>query len=258
MIAAMYARKSTDHNVPDEGKSVTRHVRSAYAPRKGWTEGAAKAMLLAIAASGVLVGTAVAGDLSGDVFVLTQSGDVKRGAGVGVSIIPATPEFEAARARAKQDVAARALRLQSADRTLASARKERDAAYAAFRDSAVRRTNQNLPEDDPEYVAASKRNTRSMAALEQAEREVTALRSAPGPDWSRELQRLVVSHRTKEVVADVNGHYAEKSVPNGRYYLYATHRIFDTTLCWFVPVEVTGGATRLDLSGRNAGCLPSS
>jgi site-specific DNA recombinase len=39
MIAAIYARKSTDQNIPDEEKSVTRQVEHAkvYATRKGWT-----------------------------------------------------------------------------------------------------------------------------------------------------------------------------------------------------------------------------
>jgi DNA invertase Pin-like site-specific DNA recombinase len=38
MIAAIYARKSTDQNVPDEEKSVTRQLKRAhaYAARKGW------------------------------------------------------------------------------------------------------------------------------------------------------------------------------------------------------------------------------
>lgn len=39
MIAAIYSRKSTDQNVPDEEKSVTRQLERAraYAARKGWT-----------------------------------------------------------------------------------------------------------------------------------------------------------------------------------------------------------------------------
>jgi DNA invertase Pin-like site-specific DNA recombinase len=39
MIAAIYARKSTDQNLPDEEKSVTRQVEHAraYAARKGWS-----------------------------------------------------------------------------------------------------------------------------------------------------------------------------------------------------------------------------
>jgi DNA invertase Pin-like site-specific DNA recombinase len=39
MIAAVYARKSTEQGVPDEAKSVTRQVEhaTAYAARKGWT-----------------------------------------------------------------------------------------------------------------------------------------------------------------------------------------------------------------------------
>ena len=38
MIAAVYARKSTDQNLPDVEKSVTRQVEhaTAYAQRKGW------------------------------------------------------------------------------------------------------------------------------------------------------------------------------------------------------------------------------
>jgi hypothetical protein len=39
MLAAIYARKSTDQNLPDAEKSVTRQVEhaTAYARRKGWT-----------------------------------------------------------------------------------------------------------------------------------------------------------------------------------------------------------------------------
>jgi DNA invertase Pin-like site-specific DNA recombinase len=39
MIAAIYVRKSTDQNLPDAEKSVTRQVEHAraYAARKGWT-----------------------------------------------------------------------------------------------------------------------------------------------------------------------------------------------------------------------------
>jgi DNA invertase Pin-like site-specific DNA recombinase len=39
MIAAIYARKSTDQNISDEEKSVTRQVQHAraYAAKKGWT-----------------------------------------------------------------------------------------------------------------------------------------------------------------------------------------------------------------------------
>ena len=39
MIVAIYARKSTDQNVSDEEKSVTRQIQHAraYAAKKGWT-----------------------------------------------------------------------------------------------------------------------------------------------------------------------------------------------------------------------------
>ena len=39
MIAAIYARKSTDQNIADDEKSVARQVARAraYAERKGWT-----------------------------------------------------------------------------------------------------------------------------------------------------------------------------------------------------------------------------
>ena len=41
--AAVYARKSTDQNLPDEEKSITRQVdrARAYAARKGWIVAAA-------------------------------------------------------------------------------------------------------------------------------------------------------------------------------------------------------------------------
>ena len=39
MIAAIYARRSTDQHLPDAEKSVTRQIEhaSAYASKKGWT-----------------------------------------------------------------------------------------------------------------------------------------------------------------------------------------------------------------------------
>jgi DNA invertase Pin-like site-specific DNA recombinase len=39
MTAAIYARKSTDQDLPDAEKSVTRQIvhATAYAARKGWT-----------------------------------------------------------------------------------------------------------------------------------------------------------------------------------------------------------------------------
>jgi hypothetical protein len=39
MIAAIYSGKSTDQNLPDAEKSVTRQIEhaTAYAARKGWT-----------------------------------------------------------------------------------------------------------------------------------------------------------------------------------------------------------------------------
>ena len=39
MIAAIYARKSTEQNLPDEEKSIARQVAHAraYATRKGWS-----------------------------------------------------------------------------------------------------------------------------------------------------------------------------------------------------------------------------
>ena len=39
MLAAIYSRKSTDQNVSDEEKSVTRQVEHAraFAKKKGWT-----------------------------------------------------------------------------------------------------------------------------------------------------------------------------------------------------------------------------
>jgi DNA invertase Pin-like site-specific DNA recombinase len=39
MIAAVYARKSTEQNIPDADKSVTRQIAraAAYASRNDWT-----------------------------------------------------------------------------------------------------------------------------------------------------------------------------------------------------------------------------
>jgi DNA invertase Pin-like site-specific DNA recombinase len=58
MICAVYARKSTEQNAPDESKSVARQVEHArtYAQRKGWT----------VADADVFVDDGVSGALFGD------------------------------------------------------------------------------------------------------------------------------------------------------------------------------------------------
>jgi hypothetical protein len=269
--------------------------------------------LLSIAATGILAGNAQCGDLSGDVFVVTRAGDVKRGASVGISLIPATAEFDKGRARlveeqrtAEASVRAAYEREQSedrarreesknhieeskkrvaadrqrAERAVSAARKEREAAYRAFTETASRLVSKGADEtNSPELAAANRRNRESVTALERAERDQQATSERSSREQrklevaERELQagfrgpavidrasgalsfaQLTKTHRVKELVTDINGHYEEKGLRNGRYYLYATHHILDSPLCWFVETEVKGGANKVDLTGRNMGC----
>ncbi len=56
----------------------------------------------------------------------------------------------------------------------------------------------------------------------------------------------------KTTTTDGTGHYVFPRVPRGRFYVIAARSVSGTGLHWAVPVDIVGGAQRLDLSDRNA------
>lgn len=56
----------------------------------------------------------------------------------------------------------------------------------------------------------------------------------------------------KTTTTDGTGHYVFPRVPRGRFYVIAAHSVSGIGLHWAVPVDLVGGAQRLDLSDRNA------
>lgn len=194
------------------------------------------------------------GDVSGDVFVTMKSGDVKRGADVQVLVVPRTKEFEAAWKREVDEFVTAHAEASRVDRDAKAAYEEanRTASVASARaiegaTAQVRAGNYRASFlDDPEYRASQARVTQAF----QATLEYRAVRALA----RHQVQALALlakqsSHRAR---TDVNGHYEIKALPAGKYYVCATHKVFDNELFWMVSTELAG-PVKVDLTNSNAG-----
>jgi len=46
-------------------------------------------------------------------------------------------------------------------------------------------------------------------------------------------------------------------VKPGRYYLFARHQVFEERVTWMLPVDLTSGSRKVDLSNHNQGLPPA-
>jgi hypothetical protein len=72
-------------------------------------------------------------------------------------------------------------------------------------------------------------------------------------EFDRRADALATSKKTTSTRADVNGHYRFQDIRPGRYYLYASHQVFENRPRWWVAVELKPGDQVVDLSNSNAG-----
>jgi hypothetical protein len=176
--------------------------------------------------------TACSGDISGSVYVTMKSGDVKRGADVSVVLVG--EQFMAEWTKAA--VAYKSAHLQ---------------ARTAYEGSRAR-SDQAFQERLSDIRAGS----RSSSAYDEeaSERAMEAARrvDSVSVEWLNHTMKLIQWATVKVARTDVNGHYEFKSVRRGKYYITATHKVFDNDLFWLVPVDVHGIQT-VDLSNSNAG-----
>jgi len=174
----------------------------------------------------LLLLAACSGDVSGELYVTMKSGDVKRGADVQVIVV--------------------------GERLMAEWRKGREMLRSEYREARVaaesaRARSLNLDKSlhDPsdvgvrDYMLADERAS-------EAERRVAEVKRR-----YMDMTKLV-DGATAKARTDVNGHYEMKGIPPGKYYVIATHKVFDNELSWLVPVEVHGGAQKVDLSNSNS------
>lgn len=147
--------------------------------------------------------------LSGDIFVTMQSGDVKRGAGVEVFLISDNPQFQT---DWKAVIADRGPKLSRG----------------------LQAPNVSMNGSSDKWLLGLMIDLYGDAAL-----------------------KLAGAHKAQSVRTDANGHYEIKSVKAGRYYVFARHQVFDERVVWMVPIDLTDGSRKLDLSNHNQGLPPA-
>ena len=153
------------------------------------------------------------GSLSGDVYVRVPNGDIRKGADVEVVLVAVTPDFTA---RWKQ------------------IEEEFLPAYSQRLDSCGRKPGLSkyfCPEAG-DLQAASKNRAKD----------------------------LLVQYRIATARTDINGHYNfAPSIRPGLYYLFTSFTFArgrlgpNNEISWSVPVHLTSGKNKVDLTGGNAG-----
>jgi hypothetical protein len=187
------------------------------------------------------------GELSGDVFVTMQSGDVKRGAGIQILLITATEQFESEWTKLvgqfKSEYGRASADLQQADKVESQAAKHSLDAIRNSADKDFERWMQKMKEADEVH-----KNTQNKVFA--AANRVDQVRAR----YQAAAQKMIAEMQPRLARTDVNGHYSFMDVPGGRYRVFAEYRVFEKRLHWIVPAEVNSGATqRVDLSNSNAG-----
>jgi hypothetical protein len=174
--------------------------------------------------------TACSGDVSGNVYVTTRSGDVKRGADVQVSLVrdQHVPEFT---------------------RTIEDATTAYGEATAAYQDAKTRSDQafQAQLRGARSGWSRSTEHEEALARAGEAQRHAAAVKS----EWLDRIAEIVQKAAVKATRTDVNGRYELNGVPRGKYHVVASHRVLDSNFVWVVPVDVRG-AQVLDLSNSNA------
>jgi hypothetical protein len=161
--------------------------------------------------------SAAAASVEGDVYLLTKSGDVKKGAAGAVHLIkwPIQPGFGE---RFESLCADQSRRF----------RKQSDA------DSVAR-----AGEKDPE---------RQMVMLGASMKKILATAQADQDEQAELIATLAVAHSP----TGMNAHYQFKNVPPGRYVLYTRMSLGERMHAWYVPISVLPNAElRQDLDNNN-------
>lgn len=206
-------------------------------------------LLLATAGAGACSRTST---LSGDVFIVVEGGDVKRGADTEVVLVASTAEFDTVW-RQTGEAWAEFLRrerpaLREGEALAAEATRVFDTAWSANL-RMLGRPGAERSKTDAELEAAKIRHTETHEAVGSRRRALWARFSK---EWD-DAMRLIRKHQLRSARTDINGRYSFEGLPRKKYYVYAANEAFHLT--WFVPVEVTSREERLDLARGNSGPL---
>lgn len=214
----------------------------------------------------VFCGCSRSAKVSGDIFVTTKSGDVKRGADVEVLLVRGTRDFDAQwmahvqSFKRDRDAAIATYRNKRAAEIESS--RDLDAAKSDFRQLSETRSadiesrRRSYAQGIRDLDASSRNLHKILDRHEEAMSETLAALSAV-----RDIERtalgvaiqLLTTHRIASARADVSGHFVISAVPHGKYYLFAQYEVFENRLHWFIPVSFNESSNRVDLSGSAAG-----
>lgn len=206
------------------------------------------------------------GDLSGHVFLLMQSGDVKRAGGIEVLIVSATEGFMQEWNGIVKAYVEERKRLDAERKTAEGAEAKTKAEYDEAFQTGLKAMH--YPGEEPLTLPGRKLPERAREKREQptkksdqarekwTEATMRKMRALRNPldlqrDYSLRAWSLITKQPARRVQADVNGRYEAKGLPTGKAYLAAKYEVFATVHHWFVPVEVKPGAQTLDLSNAN-------
>ncbi len=235
--------------------------------------------LLLLMAVGTSLACARSAELSGDIFVRMQSGDVKHGADVEVILVPASPEFEqkwknlvagfqsslastrvaydqalaqqqelSGRHTAANAAAAQTDRVAEGEEARATTCADpRASCFGAVAGATRRRFGRLRAQIDREAQQAQEKNQMQNRINEAREAIASTIRS-----YQEEAEGLLRRSSTIRIHANVSGRYTAKDVARGKYYLHARFDVFDNHIRWMVPIEIKDGQQTMDLSSNNA------
>jgi len=162
--------------------------------------------------------------LSGDLFVVMKSGDVKRGAGVETFLIESTEPFESAWAK-----------------LLSEFKADWDVAFAAYRQAKERYDRTKGMIGTEKWMPAMDEWRRTSTHLDEVRDKYTA-----------RAVSLIQSTSHKSARTDVNGHYELADIKLGKHYIFSHHKVFNNEIYWMIPADLKGGQNKVDLSNSNA------
>jgi len=148
-----------------------------------------------------------AGSLTGDLFVTTQSGDIKRAADVDVLLVPATQEFERQWERLQSEYEER---IRPATE------------YASLKaQEELARANSNKTRNVRVAIDYIQQSIDLMKQMLQIGREQwTPLQK----EYGQAAMQLIAKSTTARAATDVNGHF-EVSLRSGRYYVFCQYQL---------------------------------
>ena len=207
----------------------------------------------------VVAGCSRSGALSGDVLVRTASGELVRGARIGVQLVSSTDSFEREWADAialfRQEVAPAADAQRAAEQKAEQARLAWTRALTARGKERSRGSQWTLSLRDT-GTTGSQELWRSVRATEgqvyhtrKRVEEITRKHDA-------QAVTLLDKHATQRVQTDETGRYVLVKIPPGKAYLAARVSVDKRQFVWFMLLQIQGGAQQLDLTDQNQGGWP--